>query len=76
MVAKMNNVRELSIYLIDYSDLSSISALVNVMAVSFPQIDWLNLWFESRCEIVSLFVDDSITVPESKRYKFSACTGD
>ena len=76
LVARSNNVRELSIYLIDYSDLPSISALVNVMAVSFPRIDWLNLWFERRCDIVSFFVDDFITALESKRYKFSAGRGD
>jgi hypothetical protein len=60
MLAKAGSVRELSIYLIDSSDMPSISALAKGMAVSFPQIAWLNLYFERRCEIVSflLTVDD------------------
>ena len=53
MVAKAESVRRLSIYLIDSSDMPSISALAKDMAVSFPQIDWLDLIFERRCEIVS-----------------------
>ena len=53
MVAKAESVRKLSIYLIDSSDMPSISALSKDMAVSFPQIDWLDLIFERRCEIVS-----------------------
>jgi hypothetical protein len=51
------NVTKLSIYLIDSSDLPSIYALTKDMAVSFPQIKWLNLWFEHRCEIVSFLLD-------------------
>jgi hypothetical protein len=60
MVAKADNITQLSIYLIDSSDMPSIYALGKDMAVSFPRIDWLNLWFERRCEIVSflLTVDD------------------
>ena len=54
MVAKAENITQLSIYLIDASDMPSIYALAKDMAVSFPRIDWLNLWFERRCEIVSL----------------------
>ena len=46
-------VTELSIYLIDSSDMPSIYTLVKGMAVSFRRIDQLNLWFERRCEIVS-----------------------
>ena len=61
MVASVDKVRWLSIYLIDSSDIPSISALAKDMAVSFPQIDVLNLCFERLCEIVSflLAVDDS-----------------
>jgi hypothetical protein len=53
-------VYELSIYLIDSSDISSICALGKDMAASFPRVIWLNLWFERQCEIVSflLAVDD------------------
>ena len=56
MVAKTDNISELSIYLIDSSDMPSISALAKDMAVSFPQIDSLNLYFERRCEIVSFLL--------------------
>jgi hypothetical protein len=53
---------ELSIYLIDSSDIPSIYALAKDVAASFPRIRfrWLNLWFERRCEIVSFLftVDD------------------
>ena len=34
----------------------SIFALAKDMAVIFPQIGSLNLWFERRCEIVSLLL--------------------
>ena len=61
MVTNEHNVRELSIFLTDSSDLPTISALVNVMAVCFPQIDWLNLWFERRCDIVSFFFVNDYT---------------
>ena len=53
MVARAEGVRKLSIYLNDSSEMPSISALAKDMAVNFPQIDWLNLIFERRCEIVS-----------------------
>ena len=56
MVADPNNVRELSIYLVDSSDISSISELAKNMAVSFPQINHLNLCLERRCEIVSFLI--------------------
>ena len=61
MVAKAANITQLSIYLIDSSNMPSIYAFAKDMAVSFPRIDWLNLWFERPCEIVSflLTVDDS-----------------
>ena len=55
MVAEAD-VRELSIYLIDRSDVSSISALAKELAVNFPQIIWLNLCFEHRYEIVSFLL--------------------
>ena len=54
MIAKADNITQLSIYLIDSSDMSSINELAKDMAVSFPRIDWLNLWFERRCEFVSI----------------------
>ena len=56
MVANPNNVRELSIYLVDSSDILSISALAKNMAVSFPQIGCLNLCFECQCDIVSVLI--------------------
>ena len=60
LVANAENVYKLSIYLIDSSDLPSISALAKNMAVRFPRIGWLHLWFERRCEIVSFLftIDD------------------
>ena len=51
-----SNISELSIYLIDSSDMPSIYALAKDMAVSFPRIGWLGLWFERRCEIVSFLL--------------------
>ena len=56
MLAKADKVNKLSIYLIDSSDMPSIFALAKDMAVIFPQIGWLNLWFERRCEIVSFLL--------------------
>ena len=56
MVTKVDNVTELSFYLIDSSDMPSIYALAKDLAVTFPQIGWLNLWFERRCEIVSFLL--------------------
>ena len=61
MARKADNIMELSIYLIDSSDMPSIYALAKNMAVSFPRIIVLNLWFERQCEIVSFLlstVDD------------------
>jgi hypothetical protein len=70
MVAKANNITQLSIYLFDSSDIPSAYALAKEMAVTFPRIDWLNLWFERRCEIVSflLTVDDYYYVWSTKGY--------
>ena len=62
MIARDYNIHELSIYLRYYlidsesSDMPSISALAKDMAVSFPQIVWLNLWFERRCEMVNFLL--------------------
>jgi hypothetical protein len=50
-------VFELSIYLTDSSDLPSTLAMAKKLAVSFPQIVWLNLWFQRRCDIVSFLFD-------------------
>ena len=66
MLAKADVISELSIYLIDSSDMPSIYALVKDMTVSFPQIGWLNLWFERRCEIVSFL---SLTVDNYNNLK-------
>ena len=48
----------LSIYLIDSdsSDMPSIYAFAWDMAVSFPRIFSLDLWFERRCDIVSFLL--------------------
>jgi hypothetical protein len=43
---KAEYVSDLAIYLIDSSDMPSIRALAKDMAVTFPNIDWLNLWFK------------------------------
>ena len=63
MVAGADDILELSIYMIEYaySDMSSVYGLAKDMAVSFPRIGRLNLWFERRCEIVSFLLtfDDS-----------------
>ena len=56
MVANPNNILELSIYLIDSSDITSISALAKNMAVSFPRIGYINLCFEHQCDIVSFLI--------------------
>ena len=56
MVADPNNVRILSFYLVNSSDIPTISALAKNMAMSFPQISYLNLCFKSRCEIVSFLL--------------------
>ena len=53
MGANALNVILLFVYLIDSSDMPSISALAKSMAGSFPQVRSLCLWFEHRCEIVS-----------------------
>ena len=53
MVANTDNIRELSIYLTDSSDMPSVFALAKNMALSFPQIGNLNLCFERRSGIVS-----------------------
>lgn len=51
-----DNIRHLSIYLIDSSDMPFISTLAKNMAMSFSQISYLNLWFERRCDIVSFLL--------------------
>ena len=69
MVTNTNNIRTFNIYLTDSSEIPSISVLAKNMAVSFPQIGYLNFFFESRCEIVS-FLFSYITVPDLKMYYF------
>ena len=56
MVADTDSVHELSIYLIDSSDMSSTYALAKNMAVSFPQVGWINLWFERQYEMIVSFL--------------------
>jgi hypothetical protein len=56
-IAKAENIRGLSFYLTDSSDIPSIRALAKDMTASFPQIRWLNLWFEYQSEIVSFLID-------------------
>ena len=60
MFAKVDYVDELSIYLIDPSDMPSIYALVKDIAVTFSHICYINLFFERQCMIVSfLFTVDT-----------------
>ena len=61
MVTKADDIVELSFYLIDDSDMPSIYALAKDMAVSFPRIDRLDLWFKHRCEMVS-FLLSTVTI--------------
>ena len=63
---------ELTIHLIDSSDMPSIYALAKDMAVSFPLVQWLNLWFDGRCEIVNFL----LTVNDYNRTGILASTGD
>jgi len=49
MRVRADKISELSIY---SSDIPSIYALAKNMAVSFPNINCLNLWFERQCEIL------------------------
>jgi hypothetical protein len=56
MLAEADMVSEISIYLIDTSDMPTIYALAKGLAVSFQRIHWLNLWFERPCEIVSFLL--------------------
>ena len=56
MVTKADNITRLSIYLINPSNLPSIYVFAKDMAVSFPRIDWLFLWFERQSEIVSFLL--------------------
>ena len=74
MLARADNIHELSIYLIDTSDMPSIHALAKDMTVSFPQIRYLNLCFERRCEIVSFF--KLLTVNDYDLKGILATTGD
>ena len=50
------DIIELSIYLIDSSDMPSTYSLAKDMVVSFPQIAYIKLFFECRCEIVSFLL--------------------
>ena len=71
MLGKANDVHELSIYLIDSSDIPSISSLAKDMAVNFPQISCLNFCFERRREIVSFLMTITATWLKGYIYYFS-----
>jgi hypothetical protein len=66
MVAKVENIAQLSIYLIDDSDIPSIYLLAKDMALTFPRIDRLNLYFKRGCETVSFLLTVAITAPYLK----------
>ena len=57
-VSKANNIVELCIYLIDDSEMPSIYALAKDMVVRFRGVNYLDLWFKRRCEILSFFIID------------------
>ena len=52
----MDAVTYLDFYLIDFSGIPSIYALAKDIAESFPRIEWLTLWFERQCAIVSFLL--------------------
>ena len=54
--ARADMIFEISIYLIDTSDMPSFYALAKELAVSFHQIVWLNLYFDSRRPLSPLFL--------------------
>ena len=68
MYANVDNVTQLTIYLVDSSNLPSIYALAKDVAMTFPRIEWLGLRVERRCKIVSflLTVDNTVTAPDLK----------
>jgi hypothetical protein len=72
MVSKVENIAQLSIYLIDDSHMPSIYSLAKDMALTFPRIDRLNLWFTRGCEIVSFLLTVTISVRHalSKGYMY------
>jgi hypothetical protein len=51
-----DKVSDLSIYLTDSSNMPAIYALAKGMAMSFPQIYWLDFWFECQFQIVSFLL--------------------
>lgn len=53
MRANADQVIQLSIYLVDSSDIRTICTLAKNMAATFPLVYWLNFVFECQCEIVS-----------------------
>ena len=74
MVTKADNITRLSIYLINPSNLPSIYVFAKDIAVSFPRIDWLFLWFERQSEIVSFLLavnDYNRAWPKVYMYHFS-----
>ena len=61
-------VSQLSIYLVDSSNLSTIHALAKDMAMILPQITKINFSFERRCAIVSVLIDELMTTPNRRVY--------
>ncbi|KAF8800009.1 hypothetical protein BYT27DRAFT_7118759, partial [Phlegmacium glaucopus] len=55
MSAVLEEFFQLSVYLVDSSDISAIHALAKDMIVGFPHISWLNFYFKRGCERSSLW---------------------
>ena len=51
------DIHELSIFLVDSSDIHSIYTLAKDMTASFTENRRLNLWFKFGCEIVSFLLN-------------------
>jgi hypothetical protein len=66
MVAKAEEITQLSIYLIDDSDIPSIYSLAKDMALTFPRIKWLNLCHKRGWETVSFLLTVTITASYPK----------
>ena len=67
----VDRVYDLSIYLIDSSDMPTVYALTSSMAWSFRRISRLNFWFERQCEIVSFLLHYDRTWSKAYIYHFS-----
>ena len=60
----VNEVNDLSAYLIDCSDMPTIHALAKGIARCFPQIRYIPFNFERRCEIVSFSLTNRLLLPQ------------